>query len=283
MSSEPNSPLNAETSLQTFLCVTCGTQYPPSASPPERCPICEDERQYVGWGGQVWTTLEQIAGKYRNLTQEEEPNLHSFRTEPKFGIGQRAFLLQTSEGNLLWDCIGLLDDETREKVRQLGGLRAIAISHPHYYTAMVEWSQAFGGVPIYLHEAEREWVMRPDPTVQFWQGETKELWGGLRLIRTGGHYEGFQVLHWPAGAEGRGVLLAGDQPQVCMDRRWVSFMWSYPNMIPLPAATIRQIASALEPYAFDRLYGAFHGLTVDQDADSAVARSAERYLRFLEG
>lgn len=278
---EPITTSDSETTPRLFLCVTCGTQYPASVVPPAQCPICEDERQYVGWGGQAWTTLDEMTRKYQNLTQEEEPCLRTFRTEPKFGIGQRAFLLQTGEGNLLWDCISLLDDETRAKVEALGGLCAIGISHPHYYTSMVEWSQAFGGVPIYLHEAEREYVMRPDPAIEFWLGETKELFGGLRLIRTGGHYEGFQVLHWPEGAEGRGVLLAGDQPQVCMDRRWVSFMWSYPNMIPLPSAEIRRIARALEPFAFDRLYGAFPGLTLHQDADSAVARSAERYLRAL--
>lgn len=266
-----------------FLCVTCGTQFPESEQPPSQCPICEDERQYVGWDGQRWTTLEALRREHSNVVVAEEPGLHSFRTEPKFGIGQRAFLVQTGAGNLLWDCVALLDDATLAQIRSLGGARAIAISHPHYYTSMVEWSRALGDVPIYLHASEREWVMRPDPSLRFWSGEEHELWGGLRLIRTGGHFDGYQVLHWPGGAEGRGVLMAGDQPQVCMDRRWVSFMWSYPNMIPLAAANIRRIRDSLEPLAFDRLYGAFAGLTVETGAREAVLRSAERYLRALEG
>ena len=265
---------------QHFICVTCGTQFPATTAAPSRCPICEDERQYVGWDGQAWTTLDAMRGRYRNTIRSEERHLHSLRTEPKFGIGQRAFLLQTDAGNLLWDCVTLLDEETRAKVQELGGIRAIAISHPHYYSTMVEWSRAFGDVPIYLHEADRQWVMRPDERIRYWRGDTEELWGGLRLVRTGGHFEGFQVLHWPGGAEGRGVLLSGDQPQVCADRRWVSFMWSYPNMIPLPPGDVRRIVRALEPFAYDRLYGAFAGLTVAAEAKSVVTRSAERYLRF---
>ncbi len=268
--------------MEHFICVTCGTQFPASAAPPRQCPICEDERQYVGWEGQQWTTLAALTADHRNEIREEEPNLHSFRTEPKFGIGQRAFLIQTDQGNLLWDCITLLDDPTREAVRRLGGIRAIAISHPHYYSAMVEWSRAFGDVPIYLHESEQPWVMRTDNAVQFWKGEERELWKGLRLVRTGGHFEGYQVLHWPDGAGDKGVLMSGDQPQVCMDRRWVSFMWSYPNMIPLSPAKIRKIVKALEPLPFDRVYGAFPGLTVAEDGRNVVLRSAERYLRAME-
>jgi hypothetical protein len=264
-----------------YLCVTCGTQFQVSEGPPPRCPICEDERQYVGWDGQRWTTLEEMQGKYRNLLKREEKGLHSIHTQPKIGIGQRAFLVQTAEGNLLWDCVPLLDEATVKAVRALGGVAAIAVSHPHYYTAMVAWSHAFGKAPIHLHQADRQWVMRPDPVIRFWQGRSKELFGRLQLVNTGGHFEGFQVLHWAGGAAGKGALLSGDQPQVCQDRRWVSFMFSYPNLIPLPAAAIRRIRTALKPLAYERLYGAFPGLTVAKDARGAVERSAARYLRAI--
>jgi hypothetical protein len=266
---------------QHYLCVTCGTQFGASEKPPEHCPICDDERQYVGWDGQRWTTLDEMQGKFKNAIKEEEPGLHSVHTQPKIGIGQRAFVVRTSKGNLLWDCVPLLDEATVTAVKALGGLAAIAVSHPHYYTSMVAWSHAFGNVPIHLHKADEKWVMRPDPAVRIWEGGRKELFAGLSLVNTGGHFEGFQVLHWPAGASGKGVLLSGDQPQVCQDRRWVSFMWSYPNMIPLPAAAIRRIDAAIKPLAFDRLYGAFPGLTVASDARGAVERSAARYLRAI--
>jgi hypothetical protein len=264
-----------------FICVTCGIQFRRSEQPPERCPVCEDERQYVGWDGQRWTTLADMQGRFKNAIREEEANLHSFHTEPKIGIGQRAFLAETPQGNLLFDCVPLLDGDTVAAVKALGGLAAVAVSHPHYYTTMVEWSHAFGHVPVHIHKADEKWVLRPDPAVRFWEGGTRELFGGLTLINTGGHFEGFQVLHWPDGAGGKGVLLSGDQPQVCQDRRWVSFMYSYPNLIPLPAPAIRRIAAALKPFAFDRIYGAFPGLTVATDAKAVVERSADRYLKAI--
>lgn len=270
-----------------YLCVTCGIQYPPSAAPPAHCPICEDERQYVGVNGQKWTTRQEMQGKHRNTIKEEEPGLYSINTEPGgVGIGQRAFLVKNPAGNVLWDCVAHLDDATVARIKELGGVAQIAISHPHYYTTMVDWSRAFGGAPIFIHKLDEQWVMRPDPCVTFWEGETKDLVGGLKLICTGGHFDGFQVLYWPAGAEGRGALLAGDQPQVAMDPKWVSFMYSYPNMIPLNAPAIRRIKATLGAYRFDRLYGAFPARgkgIVANEANAVVARSADRYLRAISG
>src|SRR5262249_1269238 len=151
--------------------------------------------------------------------KEEEPGLHSFHTEPKIGIGQRALLVRTPKGNLLWDCVPLLDDATTDAVKSLGGLAAVAVSHPHYYTSMVEWSHAFGKVPVHIPRADEKWVMRPARGLRFWEGNTKGLFGGLTLVNRGGHSDGFQVLHGPDGAAKKGVLLSGDQPQVCQDRR----------------------------------------------------------------
>lgn len=255
------------------ICVTCGTQYPSARAD---CAVCDDPRQYVGWSGQQWTILEELARDHQNEIREEAPGLHSIHTSPNFAIGQRAFLLQTPEGNILWDCVALLDEPTRAAIDALGGIRAIAISHPHYYTTMYEWSRAFGNAPIYLHELDREWVL-DDAGVRFWSGEQRVLFGDLRLVKTGGHFDGFQVLHWPAGD----ALFAGDQPQVAMDRRWVAFLWSYPNMVPLGARAVRAIVDALEPLQFDRLYGAFPGRTIESGAKAAIRRSAERHIAFI--
>lgn len=258
------------------ICVTCGTQFEPSW-PAVHCPICEDERQYVGLNGQQWTTLSELRAGHRNTFAAEESGLYSIHTQPSFAIDQRAFLVRTPEGNLLWDCIALIDESTVEAIRSLGGLAAIAISHPHYYTTMVEWSERFDGVPIYLHEADKQWPQRPSDKINFWAGATQRLFGQLKLIHCAGHFDGFQVLHWPGGADARGALLTGDQPQVAMDRRWVSFLYSYPNMVPLGAPAVRRIVRSLEPFQFDRIYGAF-GRHVMTDAKAAVRRSAERYL-----
>lgn len=267
--------------MPNFICATCGTQFPDSQSPPVRCPICEDERQYIGGNGQQWTTLAEVQQDHKNITKSHEPGLTGIGTEPKFAIGQRALLLQTTSGNLLWDCITLIDDASVDAVHALGGVAAIAISHPHYYSCMVEWSHAFGDVPIYLHVADRAWVMRPDPTIVFWEGATQPLLDGLTLIRCGGHFEGGTVLHWPQGADGRGALLTGDIIQVVQDRHYVSFMRSYPNLIPLPAQAIQQIVQAVEPFSFDRIYGAWWDTIVERDAKAAVAESAARYVRAI--
>jgi hypothetical protein len=266
----------------THLCVTCGTQFPAADHAPQRCPICEDERQFVGLQGQQWTTLEQLQRTHRNTLYQEGEGIWGISTTPAFGIGQRALLIRTEEGNILWDCVSLIDPDTVALIKALGGISAIAISHPHYYTSMVEWSRAFGGVPIYLHESDREWVQRPDASIAFWQGNTYSLGHGLTLIRVGGHFPGFQVLHSAQAENGQGALFTGDQPQVCPDRRYVSFMYSYPNFVPLDAASVRRIVSALEPFLFTKLYGAWPNFVVQGNAKEALHRSADRYLRALE-
>lgn len=266
--------------MPDFICTTCGTQFTGTDQPPDRCTICNDERQYVGWQGQEWTTLDDLRRSHLNIILTEESGLYGIGMEPSFAIGQRALLVTHREGNVLWDCIPLLDEAVIESVREIGGLSAIAISHQHYYASMVEWSRAFD-CPIYLNAADRQWVMRPDSAIEFWEGETKEIGHGLTLIRCGGHFEGGTVLHWPKGAGGKGAVLSGDIPQVVQDRRWVSFMYSYPNLIPLPASTVRQIAAAVEPFKFDRIYGAWWGKTILTDAKAAVKRSAERYIRAI--
>jgi glyoxylase-like metal-dependent hydrolase (beta-lactamase superfamily II) len=263
------------------ICVTCGTQFGEVDHFPESCPICQDERQYVGLHGQKWTTLDDLRQNYHTVITEEEPQLTAFSVEPKFGIGQRAFLVQSGGANVLWDCISLLDDAAIRHIKELGGLNAIAISHPHYYTCMVEWSAIFQDVPIYLHKDDARWVMRPDPRIQFWDGETCELAHGLTLIRCGGHFAGACVLHWPQGANSRGALLTGDTIQVVPDRKWVSFMYSYPNLIPLRASVVKKIVAAVQPFEFDRLYNAFADMTITCDGKGAIQRSAERYLNAI--
>jgi glyoxylase-like metal-dependent hydrolase (beta-lactamase superfamily II) len=233
--------------------------------------------------GQKWTTLGDLQRTHRNLFREEEEGLVSFWTEPKFAIGQRALFIRNPEGNLLWDCLSLLDDATVGRIESLGGLKSICISHPHYYSSVVEWSRAFGGVPVYLHCTDARWVMRPDGCIEFWESETKPLPGGFTLIRCGGHFNGATVLHWPAGAGGKGVLLTGDTIQVVPDRRSVSFMYSYPNYIPLCAATVQHILRAVEPFVFDRIYGAFPQLTISGGSKAVLARSGERYIRAING
>ncbi len=204
--------------------------------------------------------------------------------EPQVAIGQRLLVVETDEGNVLWDMVPLVDDAALAAVSARGEVRAIAISHPHYYSGMVEWSCALGrlqggDVPILLHEDDREWIMRPDAAIELWAGDVHELWGGLTLLRLGGHFAGATVLHDAP----RSTLLSGDVVMVIPDRRYVSFMWSYPNLIPLPAREVERIAAALEPWEFERILGAWWERLVPRDGNEVVRRSAARDVARLAG
>ena len=266
--------------MPAFICATCGVQYAPAEMPPDACAVCADERQYLPPAGQNWTTLARLRVTHANTWRRPEPGLFDIVTAPAFAIGQRAFLVRTEAGNVLWDCLTLLDDATIDLVRALGGLAAIAISHPHYYGSMVEWAEAFAA-PVWLHEADRAWVMRPDARLRFWSGPRHALPGGLTLIHAPGHFDGGAMLHWPAGADGQGALLSGDIIQVAADRKTAGFMRSYPNWIPLGPAGVQRIADAVAPFAFARVYGAFRDREIMADGKAAVARSVARTLAWL--
>lgn len=267
--------------MDAVTCRTCGVQHAVSGgTPPAVCPVCEDERQYVGWDGQEWTTLEALRREHAAEFREEEPDLVGIGMMPSLAIGQRALLVRTAGGNVLWDCIPLLDATVETEVTRLGGIRAIAISHPHFYSSMVEWGRAFGA-PVLLHADDRQWVMRHDPCLQFWEGDVLPLHDGISLIRCGGHFDGAAVLHWPAGAGGRGALLVGDTIMVCRDRRHVSFMRSYPNLIPLGPPAVHRILAALGPYRFDRIWSGWWSQQGAQDAETSLQSSADRYLRAI--
>ena len=264
-----------------WICQTCGVQYESAASPPDGCHICLDERQYVPASGQAWTTPHDLERSHRLVIERMEAGVWSIHIDPPFAIGQRAFLIQTSDGNLLWDCVSLVTPAAVDRIRKLGGVRAIAVSHPHYYSAIADWSRAFDGAPVWLHEGDRAWLARRPDHLHFWSGSRHELFGGVSLVHSAGHFDGFQVAHWPDGAEARGVLFAGDQPQVCQDGKWVTFMYSYPNWMPLGPAAVRHVVSSLDGVLFDRLYGPF-GRHLLADAKDVIARSARRYLSAIE-
>ena len=180
----------------------------------------------------------------------------------------------------MWDCVSLVDEASIQRVRELGGLAAIAISHPHFYASNAAWSRAFGDCPVYIHAADAQWVQYPHSAVTLWEGDTREILPGMTLVNCGAHFEGGTVLHWDADPSGRGALFSGDVFQVVMDRRWVSFMYSFPNLIPERPSTIRRALGLIEPLPFYRIYGAFWDRVVRSDGSEAVRRSAERYLRF---
>jgi len=266
--------------MKAWICETCGTQFAPSPAPPAHCPICEDDRQYVGPNGQSWTTHDALANRFR-LRIEDDEGVLGIGIDGAFGIPQRALFLPTDAGNLLWECVSLVTDDALDALRARGGVERIVISHPHFYSSMVEWSDALGGVEILLHEADRQWIQRPSPRIRSWRGDTLGLSDDVTLVRTGGHFPGSTALHWKTGPRAGGALFGGDAPQVVEDRRHVTFMYSFPNYIPMPRADVLRMRAVLSAFEFDDVYGYTWGRNIRGGARAAVDASFDRYLQAI--
>jgi hypothetical protein len=265
--------------VPAWICVRCAMQYPDTASPPTSCPICEDEREAVREGGQQWTTAADVGADHATELREEEPGLLGVGVTPSFGIGQRALLVQTSHGNVLWDCVPIIDEAGRREIERRGGVRAICPSHPHFYAAFVDIADAFDAT-VFLPRADEVWIQRRSSRIELYDDDVEPV-PGVTVARIGGHFDGAAVLHWPSGFGGRGALLTGDTVKVVEDRGWVSFMWSYPNLIPLDAASVQEIARRVARFRFERVYGGWWGHVVVDDGAEAVRRSAQRYVERL--
>ncbi|WP_250633126.1 MBL fold metallo-hydrolase [Pinirhizobacter soli] len=263
--------------MTPFICITCGTQYEPSDAPPEDCPVCVDERQYVNWDGQQWATHAELQAQNK-LRIEEDNGVFALSMPAGFAIPQRAMHLPTDAGNILFECVSMVNDEAVRALHARGGVDRIIISHPHFYTSMVEWSEALGGVPILLNAADREWVKRSSPRIEFWEGDHHVLSPDVTLIRTGGHFPGCTALHWKNGPRPGGTLFAGDTPQVVFDRRHVTFMYSYPNYMPMKPSDVRTMRERLAGFEFEDVYGYTWGRNIIGGARAAVDASFDRYL-----
>jgi glyoxylase-like metal-dependent hydrolase (beta-lactamase superfamily II) len=270
--------------MAPWICATCGNHYPAAASPPGACIICADERQWVPPGGQRWTTLAELTAEGRRSdVREVEPGLTGIGADPPFAIGQRSLLLRTQDGNLLWDPSGFIDEAAIAAARDLGGVRFVTASHPHFYGSIAEWGRALGA-EILLPEADAGWLTSAgdDLAVRTWSGTLGAL-PGVTLIQCGGHFPGSAVVHWASGAGGRGVLFSGDTIFVTPGEDRVTFVWSAPNRLPLPEPAVLGVAAAVRPYEYDRIYGGWWTPVLRGGAKHAVEHSASRYIAHLRG
>lgn len=289
------------------VCFTCGTQFDaPLSSPPPNCPICDDPRQYVPPTGQAWTSLNNEASSQQNefTTDPHDSRIHYITTKPtapskttipaglseststtkQLGIGERAILLQTESGNVLWDLVAWLDEGTVDFIKSKGGLKAIVISHPHFWTTHLEWAHQFS-CPIYLQEADKEWLQREDKNGvrKFISGAT-EILPGVTAIQAGGHFDGSSFLHWDEKLFIADTMMSVPSGFYHKDRlpgtTSFSFMWAYPNMIPLPPSKVLGIWRSIKGYEFESTYGGFMGQNVTRpDLKAQVLESAKIFLR----
>lgn len=264
---------------EVTICRTCGVET--TTPPPAQCPICEDERQWVPTTGQQWTTRQELEDEgHRLVIEDREPGLFALRVTPRLGIGQTCYLVCTEAGNLLFDVPAYIDAEAIARVRELGGITAIAASHPHMFGTQLEWSAAFDGAAVFVCRADVDWVQRTSPAITTYFHEAAPL-PDVQLRRTGGHFPGSAVAVWP-GEDGAGVMLSGDSIGPVAREGWVTFMRSFPNYLPLSAAVVRRIAASVNDLEFDRMYGNF-GQHVPSGAHRAVQTSAERYAEWVSG
>lgn len=264
-----------------WICPACGGHVA-ADEPPVTCLVCADERQFVSPSGQRWTTLKRLAADgYRTEIRDLEPGLIGIGTNPDIGVGQRALLVQTDAGNVLWDPPAFVDEAAFDAVRDAGGLTVVSSSHPHMYGALVDWADVFGG-EIVLPAADEAWLRRPTDRVRRYTGTDTPL-PGVTLVQTGGHFPSSAVLHWGDGAEGQGVLATGDTIYVTPGLDRVTFLYSAPNRLPLWASAVRRIADAVAPFAFERIYAGWWWSVIDTGGEAIVQRDAQRYLEILRG
>ena len=169
--------------------------------------------------------MERLNQGHKNIIEFISPGVYAIYSTPSFAIAQRAHLVISPGGNILWDCITNLDDSTINIINALGGIKAIAISHPHYFSTIAAWSAAFENAPVYVNKLDEKWLGRKPGNLTLWSQDEFNLWDDIKLIKCGGHFPGASVMYTP---QNKGIFV-GDTIQVAPDLKTVSFMYSYPN------------------------------------------------------
>lgn len=259
------------------ICIACGTQFPLEKNNIEICTICSEERQYIPQKGQSWTNHQTLLTTHKNKIVKLNENLYEIVVEPSFAIGQRAFLVISKTGNILWDCIPLLDFETIKFINEKGGLKVIAISHPHYYSNMNDWAATFN-CPIYIHKKDHEFIIDNGKNVKLWEGNKIEIFDYINIHNIGGHFDGSSILIIPSMSK-LGTMLTGDTMYLSPTKKHFAIMYSYPNRIPLPINEIIRIKDRFETISFDTVYGFYSYQNLTENAREIFNKSLETYLK----
>jgi glyoxylase-like metal-dependent hydrolase (beta-lactamase superfamily II) len=228
-------------------------------------------------GGQRWTTHDTVKTDHAVRVMQLSERVYECTVVPTFAIGQRALLVLSGEGNVLWDCIPLLDEPLISFIRSQGGLKAIAFSHPHYYSNVRDWAETFG-CPIYIHQSDQQWIMDPGAHIRLWAGDEHPLWDGMRLINIGGHFTGSSLLH-AANLSKEGTVFCGDTLILSPSKQHLAVMYSYPNRIPLPLSEVERIRKRFETIPFDTLYSFLTYQNLTEHAQDILRQSFARYVK----
>ncbi|KAL7793825.1 beta-lactamase-like protein [Trichoderma ceciliae] len=274
-------PYDDAESSSWLICNACGTQFPTAdRSAVKTCHVCDDPRQYVPPSGQSFTTMADArATGHGNEFKpyEHDERLIFIHTVPRFAIGQRAILIRTPQGNILWDCISYIDAETIDRVKRLGGLKAIVISHPHFYSSHIQWARAFR-CPVYTSVEDLRWTTTPSAHRKALTEIDTDIVPGIKAIKLGGHFPGSLVLLFdgrlliadtlmttPAGIGKWNVDALGAKRAKPPGLNSFSFLWSIPNYVPLSADEIHRMWKILKRYEFKATHGLFGGFDIEDD------------------
>lgn len=257
------------------VCFTCGTKYPKDYKG-DTCFICQDDRQYVPLEGQKWTSTRQLKGKYSIKITQLKPKLFEFIVEPSFAIGQRALFVISESGNFMWDCIPLIDDQLIQFIKEKGGIRAIGISHPHYYSNMAEWCKTFR-CRVYLSKVDKKYVVNPFSKIIYWDNDEIKLWDDIKIIKISGHFPGSSILFVPFLSD-KGTVFCSDTFYLSPNLKHFSIMYSYPNRIPLPIKEVQNIQKLIEELDFDEVYGFWSHQNLTQKPKESLLKSLSNYV-----
>ncbi|WP_040167286.1 MBL fold metallo-hydrolase [Microbacterium gorillae] len=258
------------------VCTSCGLQFP-SVEPPEFCPLSHDNRSSFRGLPEGWTTLAELRKTEHHNVIRQDGEFMGLCTSPSLNFGQRGFIVPWGDSNLMWDMVPYFDDDTYERIQELGGLKGIAISHPHFFSTMIEWADRFD-VPIYIHEDNRPWVFRPSERIHFWSGESFKLDDDMTLVRTGGHFAGSQILHIAS----KKTVLVADSVNLVSDPGFVSFEYGWAQIIPTDEEAVRQVVAAYEPYEFETIVGGWWDQRITGNYET-IRRSGDRFIAALRG
>ncbi|BBN04693.1 hypothetical protein MPTK1_3g06910 [Marchantia polymorpha subsp. ruderalis] len=266
-----------EIETECKVCGHCGTMFGVGKARGD-CVICTDDRQLglLPWG-QSWGTYSQLRRlEAPLLLRNAERDLVEISYTTK---RQRCFLILNPLGNILWGSTTFLDDAAIVTIKKLGGIRAIAVSHPHELFGYAKWAVTFQ-CPVYIHERDKNLVVHNTEFIETWDGEELALCSQIKLIRLGGHYDGGAILHWTNNGldqDGKGVILCADMLQVGEDGQTVSSMRSYHNFIPISESDVQRIIWKLLSVEYERLYASGNIRDLPVNAKVLTNLSLEKY------
>ena len=264
--------------MERFVCVTCGTQFPDADDAAAERARSATTRASTSRSRASSGRRSPSCAPTTATRSGDEGALTGIGTEPHVRDRPARAARPARRANLLWDCVTLLDDATAAAVERRGGLAAIAISHPHYYSAMVEWAHRFDcpvlparGRPRVGHAARpRDRVLGGRDARPRRRADADPLRRPLRRR------------HRAAPARRGRAAVAATSSRSSPTARWVCFMYSYPNLIPLPEAAVQAMARRARAVRVRARSTAPGGARSSRrDGAGIVRRSAERYARAL--